>query len=227
MNAPSYVRLKETTCSRVPCNGSGTATFPSMPFSPTSPSMPPGTHFRHNSLPVTLAGLRCTCAVPAICWDYTPQHALRPPPQTPPTPAWTAVSFARVTVPNVRDHGSSLTLRAKEGPKQKKSLRASRAGPLPQLPACAARAALRVRGRLRELLPRPSDSLKFNGRYSSFRLDGSWVATATTLCWGFHRSLRHRPPLTPALECCGEAFRVARVSSPVVLVKCACLGRSK
>ena len=143
MNVPGYVRLKETTCSRVPYNGSRAATFPSMPFSPTSPSMPPGTHFRHNSLPVTAAGLRCTCAVPAIRWDYTPQHALRPPPQTPPTPAWTAVSFAHVTVPNVRDPGCSLTLRAEEGPKQK-SLRASRAGPLPQLPACAARAALRV-----------------------------------------------------------------------------------
>ena len=52
-------------------------------------------------------------------------------------------------------------------------------------------------GRPRELLPRPSDSLKFNGRYSPFRLDGSWVATTTTLCWGFHRSLRHRPPSRP------------------------------
>lgn len=34
-------------------------------------------------------------------------------------------------------------------------------------------------------------------------------------------------PLTPALECRGKAFRVACVSSPVLLVKCACPGRSK
>lgn len=118
-----------------------------------------------------------------------------------------------------------LILRADEASK-KKSPPSSRPGPLPHQPACTSWSALGVLGKPREVLPVSATHCGLMGATPRSGAPAPELPPLSTEASAAPSAIapRHR---TPPWECGGKAFRVAGVSSPFVVGKCACLGRSK